>query len=48
MGVLGPKRRIFEKIFEFDEIDHPPGGQGQVSEKKLEKLKSQEPLFCLN
>ena len=48
MGFLGPKRRISEKIFDFDEIDHPPGGPGHVSEKNIKKFKSKEPLFSLN
>ena len=33
-GGSGAQKKNFRKIFDFDEIDHPPGGPGHVSEKK--------------
>ena len=41
IGGSGAQNKNFRKIFDFDEIDHPPGGPDHVSEKKIfEKLKS--------
>ena len=33
-GGSGAQKKNFRKIFDFDEIGHPPGGPGRVSEKK--------------
>ena len=38
-GGTGAQKKNFRKIFDFDEIDHPPGGPGHVSEKKILKIK---------
>ena len=33
-GGSGAQKKNFQKFFDFDEIDHPPGGPGHVNEKK--------------
>ena len=30
------QKKNFRKIFDFEELDHPPGGPGHVNENKFE------------
>ena len=39
------QKKNFRKIFNFDEINHPPGGPAHVSEIKNKKIKISETAF---